>query len=178
MLPTGHAELRGTLLLQDGWSPARSVFLSRHSRARCNVPCKVLAIAHATVTLFSFSCFVPPRLRRCPLRPCVLFCAFCRGAILGPARFSDSVVTLGAWGRSPVVRPFVLDARRQRCFLSFLCFAFASPFCGVCGAPRILKILDAQSRWSHRSGLERVIPPVPRKSDSQGCALRCSGGGF
>ena len=39
------------LFLQDEGSPARSVFLSRYSRARCNVPSKVLAIAHATMTL-------------------------------------------------------------------------------------------------------------------------------
>ena len=36
---------------QDEGSPARSVFLSRYSRARCNISSKVLAIAHATMTL-------------------------------------------------------------------------------------------------------------------------------
>ena len=53
MLPTEQGEFAmSILLLQDEGSPARSVFLSRYSRARCNVPSKVLAIAHATMTLF------------------------------------------------------------------------------------------------------------------------------
>ena len=46
MLPTESSEHHITFL-QDGESPARSVFLSHHSRARCNVPYEVLAIAHA-----------------------------------------------------------------------------------------------------------------------------------
>ena len=54
------------------------------------------------------------------------FLAFSRGAILGPARFSDSLGTL-------LLRPFLLDARRQGCFLSFLLCRFCFPFCVVCG---------------------------------------------
>ena len=52
MLPTGHAVYVDTSFSQDGQCClARGVFLSQYSRARCNVPSKVLAIAHATMTL-------------------------------------------------------------------------------------------------------------------------------
>ena len=52
MLPTEQGEFAMFFFsVQDGWSPARSVFLSPYSRARCNVRSKVLAIAHATMTL-------------------------------------------------------------------------------------------------------------------------------
>ena len=52
MLPMGHAVYVDTSFSQDGQCClARGVFLSRYSRVRCNVPSKVLAIAHATMTL-------------------------------------------------------------------------------------------------------------------------------
>ena len=54
MLPTGHAVYVDASFSQDGISPARGVFLSRYSRARCNVPSKVLEIAHATMTKSTF----------------------------------------------------------------------------------------------------------------------------
>ena len=53
MLPTEQGEFAMiSFFTQDEGSPARSVFLSRYSRARCNVPSKVLAIAHATMANF------------------------------------------------------------------------------------------------------------------------------
>ena len=49
--------------------------------------------------------------------PCVLFVlVFLRGAILGPVRFLDSLGT--------VLRPFFLDARRQRRLFVFWCVVF------------------------------------------------------
>ena len=52
MLPTAHPVYVDASFSQDGQCClARGVFLSRYSRARCNVPSKVLAIAHATMTL-------------------------------------------------------------------------------------------------------------------------------
>ena len=52
------------------------------------------------------------------------FLAFCRGAILGPGRFLDSLGTS--------LRPFFSDARRQGCFLvvSFVLFSPSVVFCG------------------------------------------------
>ena len=49
--PRSRVSLPCYPFLQDEGSPARSVSLSQCSRARCNVPCKVLAIARATMTL-------------------------------------------------------------------------------------------------------------------------------
>ena len=50
MLPTGHAVYVDASFSQDGISPARGVFLSPYSRARCNIP-SILAMAHTTMTL-------------------------------------------------------------------------------------------------------------------------------
>ena len=57
MLPTEHSEHRVTFL-QAGEGPARSVFLSRHSR-EVQRPITLCAISHATMTVFAASSSSP-----------------------------------------------------------------------------------------------------------------------
>ena len=80
------------------------------------------------VWFFLFLFLSPPHLSFRLFWPCVpSVLAFFRGAILGPARFLDSLGTS--------LRPF-LGREAAKAFARFFLWSFVFPFCGVCGFAR------------------------------------------